>query len=126
MSEKGAGLGGQFGSDMPNRLPSGIAQIAHIFRGTDNHLPDTPESRILVIELINDERNYIGTDKIGRKWYARINADGKQFWASVMNGVLQNCGLNEEHRSFDSETGLNRNPKKYSNAAAVYSKHKKG
>lgn len=96
-------------------LPSKRSQLMHVFRNAPGHLPYTDESVARIEELISDERNIVGTDgQVGRTWYARIESDGTQLWASVLNGTVQDCGLNEDPRTWDSFTGFNRNPKKNS------------
>lgn len=109
MCEKDGGLGGVFGSQLGNHLPSGSAQLSHMFRDDVGHLPDTPRNRQLIMELVNDESCRLGTDKWGKTWYAKTNPDGTQLWASVLDGKVQNCGQNDSPRSWDDETGLSKN-----------------
>lgn len=59
--------------------------------------------------LVNDRSALIGTDRYGKSWYARINVDGSQMWASTRDGVVRNCGINETPNPWDPETGLSRN-----------------
>lgn len=109
MCEKGGGLGGAFGGQTGNSLPSDNSQLAHIFGNRPGHLADTPSNRQATVELVNDESNRIGVDGRGLTWYARMLEDGFQLWASVLNGVVQNCGKNDPPHSWDDETGLSRN-----------------
>ena len=95
-----------------NTLPSGRSQLNHMFGNREGHLPDTAESRALIINLVNDQDCYIGTDRRGNEWYARTNPDGSQTWASVRNGIVQNCGENSTPHVWDPRTGLSANPLK--------------
>ena len=61
------------------------------------------------MELVNDESCRLGNDKWGKTWYARMNTDETQLWASVLNGRVQNCGQNDSPHPWDAETGLSRN-----------------
>ena len=59
-----------------------------------------------------NEENFIGNSKnkyTELEWYAKTLDNGKQLWASVRNGKVENCGINKEARLFDKETGLCRN-----------------
>ncbi len=49
------------------------------------------------------------TDTWCNGWYARVNIDGTQTWASVRGGVIQNCGENDAPHPWDPETGLSAN-----------------
>jgi filamentous hemagglutinin len=109
MCEKGGGLGGVFGGQTGNSLPAGSSQLSHIFGDRPGHLPDTPHNRQSIVDLVNDESYRLGTDSRGLTWYARILSDGTQLWASVRNGVVQNCGKNDPPRPWDDETGLSNN-----------------
>ena len=93
-------------SEARNSLPPDDSQLKHMFRDDDGHLPDTPGNRELIQELANDESCLLGTDQWGNEWYARVNEDGTQTWASVQNGTIQNCGENDAPIPFDPVTGL--------------------
>lgn len=112
MCEKGGGLGGDFGGQSENSLPTGNSQLAHMFRESPGHLSDTPLNRQIIMELANNDANKVGMDGRGLIWYAKMEADGSQLWASVRNGVVQNCGKNDPPHEWDDETGLSRNVKK--------------
>lgn len=83
-----------------------------MFRDGAGHLPDTPANRQAIVELVNDGVNKIGTDGRNLTWYAKMEPDGSQLWASVRSGVVQNCGKNDPPHEWDDETGLSRNAKK--------------
>lgn len=93
-------------------MPSGEAQIKHIFRNAPGHLPETAENKRLIISVANDPNCYIGTDAKNKKWYAKTLSDGRQVWVSVYNSVICDAGVNSPPRQFDPESGLNNNPKK--------------
>jgi len=48
-------------------------------------------------------QNFLGLDRHGTEWYAKILSNGKQLWAVVRNG-----GINDVPRSFNSQAGLSR------------------
>lgn len=111
MCEKGGGMGG-FSDTTGNSLPSNDSQIRHIFGNRLGHLPDTPRNRQALVRLANDENHKLGTDKYGNTWYVIARPDGSQTWVTVRNGVIQDGGRNDSSHPWDSETGLNRNPKR--------------
>ncbi len=82
-------------------------RAGHIFskQGRPGHLPDTPENRQLLINTASDRANFLGTDKFGNDWYAKITPDGKQVWVQVRGNNIINGGLNEVPRSWHPETG---------------------
>ncbi len=81
---------------------------SHMFGNRDGHFPDTPENRKLLTELVADAKNYLGPDKRGNTWYAKMLPSGKQLWASVKDGLIRNGGLNDIPRTYNKETGLSR------------------
>lgn len=103
---------GGFGGASGNSLPPNSSQTRHIFGNRPGHLPDTPRNRQTLVELANDESHRLGTDKYGNTWYARMEPDGSQTWAVVRNGIIQEGGRNVSPHPWDSETGLNHNPRK--------------
>lgn len=93
-------------------MPSGVAQIKHIFRNATGHLPETDENKRLILSVSNDPDCYIGTDSKNKKWYTKTLSDGSQVWVSVYNSIISDAGLNDSPRKFDPDSGLNNNPKK--------------
>ena len=73
---------------------------------SSGHVPDTPQNRDLLQETCNNEANYLGTDKHGNRWYAQVMPDGRQVWVATRDGIIQDCGINDSARSFDSGEGF--------------------
>ncbi|AJG98882.1 hypothetical protein LF65_02296 [Clostridium beijerinckii] len=79
----------------------------HIFREASGHLTeDTPENRKILEDVANNEENYLGSDKYGNEWYAKVNEDGTQTWVQVRGTEIRNGGVNELPIGFDINTGL--------------------
>lgn len=95
-----------------NRLPKNSAQIKHFMRKDVGHLVDNPKNRATLLRVSNDESLYAGTDKWGNKWYIETCKNGGQHWVRVMNGIINEGGYNRSPIEWDSETGLNKNPRK--------------
>ena len=104
--------GTEGGSDIKITFPQGDAQLKHIFRDAEGHILDTPTNRQKILDVTNDLDNYLGKDAKGNDWYAIISEDGKQTWVRVRNGVIDNAGVNDVPRIWDSETGLYNNTRK--------------
>lgn len=90
-------------------LPKGEAQLKHIFRDEQGHILDTPENRQRILDVANDPANYLGKDRWGNDWYAKISENGTQTWVRAQNGVINNAGVNDVPREWDPETGLYNN-----------------
>ena len=99
--EKGGGHA--FGG---NQFSKNDSQIKHIFGERDGHVPDSPANRDLILETCNNENNYVGTDRYGKRWYAQVMPDGRQVWVATRDGIIQDCGINDSARSFDSGEGF--------------------
>ena len=87
----------------------------HIFRNKEGHFRvDTAENRKLLIDMVNNKKNYLGPIKWEKQCYAKMTKNGKQIWAEVRNGEIRNAGINDIPRTFNPETGLCRpfKPKK--------------
>jgi hypothetical protein len=69
-------------------------------------MPETPENRQLLENLVTDPANYLGTDSYGNECYAQILSDGRQLWAEVRDGKVQYGGVRTTPRAFDPRTGL--------------------
>ena len=104
--------GAESGTDIKITFPQGEAQLKHIFRDAEGHLLDTPANRQKILDVTSNVGNYLGKDARGNDWYAIISKDGKQTWVRVRNGVIDNAGVNDVPRIWDSETGLYNNTKK--------------
>ena len=102
--EKGMGSAG--GSK--NVLPKNDAQIKHIFRKKTGHITDTPTNRELLENVANKKENYMGTDKYGNEWYSEMQSDGSQVWVTARNGRIQNGGINNPPKMWNTDTGFSR------------------
>ncbi len=100
------------GTDIKITFPQGDAQLKHIFRDAEGHLPDNPANRQKLLDVTSNLDNYLGKDARGNDWYAVISEEGTQTWVRVRNGVIDNAGVNDVPRTWDSETGLYNNTKK--------------
>lgn len=78
----------------------------HIFRNAPGHLSDTAINRKMLMELASDQKNYLGLDTYGNRWFAKTLCDGQQIWASVRGNFIRNGGLNSTPKSFNTTTGL--------------------
>lgn len=103
-NEKGMGSAGT----PKNSLPKNDAQIKHIFRDKTGHISDTPSNRKLLEDVANKKENYMGTDKYGNDWYSQIQLDGSQVWAITRDGTIQNGGVNNPPKSWNTNTGYSR------------------
>lgn len=94
-----------------SNLPMNTSQLDHIFRNEFGHLIKSEKNMQLVLSVSNNPDCYIGTDSKGKKWYAKLLDDESQVWVSVYNSTVSDAGLNVKPRQFDTESGLNNNPK---------------
>lgn len=83
----------------------------HIFRDTPGHVSDTSENRQMLQDLVSNEKNWVGKDQHGNKWYAKDMPDGTQQWAWTRDGKIRDGGLNEFKLEWDPNTGFC-NPKR--------------
>ena len=93
-------------------FPEQEAQLRHIFRNKTGHIEDTSENRRKILEVTGNKRNYLGKDSRGNDWYAVTLEDGRQMWVRTRNGIIDNAGINDAPRIWDSETGLYNNTKR--------------
>ena len=93
---------------MTNKIvfPATESMLMHIFRDAEGHVSDTPENRLLLLDVANDHEAQLKSDKYGSYWSARLLADGRQVWAEVRGGKIVNAGINETPRNFNRRTGL--------------------
>lgn len=74
-------------------------RLGHIFRDVVGHFrEDTPANRQALIEVANQEGNFLGTDSFGDNWFAMLRADGTQLWTRVRGGKITNGGVNRPPR----------------------------
>ena len=93
-------------------FPQEDAQLKHIFRDAEGHIADTSANRQKILDVTSNLDNYLGKDARGNDWYAIISEDGTQIWVRVRNCVIDNAGVNDVPRTWDSVTGLYNNTKK--------------
>ena len=122
----GGGSGGNNNGDIPEapRRPSPPAnhaynpsfplegaQLGHIFRNSPGHFPvDSPQNRRMILDTVADPDNFVGSlpTRRGDKYiYARTNPDGTQTWGEVLDGRVQNAGINPatQNRRWNQDTG---------------------
>lgn len=92
--------------NLPTQISIFETNAKHIFRNALGHLPDTPEARKMLMELVSNQQNYLGVDAYGNHWFAKMLCDGQQIWASVRGNLIRNGGLNTAPRIFNTTTGL--------------------
>jgi len=61
----------------------------------EGHLKRTPENEKLIHDVANDPKYYLGPDKHGHHWYAKILKNGKQVYAEVRGNIMESWGINE-------------------------------
>ena len=78
----------------------------HMFRDVDGHFKyDIPQNRRIILNTVK-EKYYLGSDKHGNHWFARLDNKGHQFWASIRDGKICNGGVNNVPLKYNSETGF--------------------
>ena len=78
----------------------------HIFDDRPGHLPDNPENRKRVKEVVTNPTKYLGPDKHGNWWYGEILPDGTQLWGEARGEEITNGGLNEIPKEYNPDSGL--------------------
>jgi filamentous hemagglutinin len=99
----GGGIGGGFGgsSNLKPKWPSNNAQLKHIFGDRKGHIPDTPANRKMIEETVMDRSNLVGQKQSGgSELFSEMLDNGRQVWAEVRNGIIQDAGVNDVPRSF--------------------------
>lgn len=72
------------------------------------HIPDTPANRKLLEDVASNNENYMCMDKYGNAWYSQMQSDGSQVWVNTRNGIIQNGGINNPPKIWNSDTGYSR------------------
>lgn len=94
------------------KLSDNADDLKHMFRKKQNHFGEkTFAITAMIEELANDVTNYLGSDKRGHDWYAKILENGQQLWAKVEGNIIRNAGINEIPRLYNAITGLCSPPK---------------
>ena len=95
------------GSDsLKNKIPDNESTTGHIFRDAEGHIPDTIENRKLLEDVANNPDNFLGKDKYGNEWYAKLQDDGSQVWVEARNGKIFEGGVNNISKTWNPQTGL--------------------
>lgn len=82
-------------------------KVRHIFRKEENHFElDTPQNREIIENVANDEKNYLGPNRFGNKWYGKIIKNGKQIWVEVRDNKIINAGINKTPQEYNPISGL--------------------
>lgn len=89
-----------------NMIPDNNSIIKHIFRDAEGHIPDTPENRALLEDVVNTPPNLCGIDEYGNEWYTKILEGGKEVWVESRNGNIFEGGINERPKPWNPGTGL--------------------
>ena len=89
-----------------NHIPDNKSIICHIFRNAEGHVLDSPQNRELLENVANDVDCFLGKDKYGNEWYAKILEDGRQVWVEVRNNVIFEGGINEIPKIWNPDTGF--------------------
>ncbi|WP_316359480.1 hypothetical protein [Candidatus Neptunichlamydia sp. REUL1] len=97
---------GGFGNQVKKSSNFFEKNIKHIFRDKPGHLSDTAANRKLLLEVAGEPNNFLGVDKYGKSWHAKIQKDGSQVWTFSQNGEIRDGGLNKTPRNFHPEAGL--------------------
>ena len=75
------------------------ARHRHIFRYAEGHFrEDTPANRKILIDVASEPQNFLGSDRLGNRWFEETLADGRQVWAQVRDNKVTNGGINERPR----------------------------
>ncbi len=93
--------------DPNERIKIDERNAKHIFRKSEGHFAhDTSENRQLLEDLVNDKKNYYGTDRHGNSGYGKTLQDGRQLWAYLRNGKIRHGGINETPITYNPLTGF--------------------
>ena len=95
---------------MFGKLPPNDSQIMHMFRIDDGHLPNTAQNRSKIVDMTEEKSNYLGLNQYGNECYAK-KIGKTQLWATVRNGIIQNCGLNSKEIPYIEGVGFVKNNK---------------
>jgi hypothetical protein len=104
------GAGGGSGGNAGIRFPKNPGQLRHIFAEREGHVLDTFENRKLILDTVSDRNNYRGNDQWGIENYSKLLSDGRQIWARVRSGIIDDAGINVSKRPWDNDTGFKKNP----------------
>ncbi|WP_262240757.1 VENN motif pre-toxin domain-containing protein [Serratia liquefaciens] len=86
------------------RIPD--SRLGHIFRNAEGHIADTPANRQLILDVANDKKASLGSDRYGNDWSARMLPDGSQAWVQTRGGNVINAGVNNPPKTYSPEAGL--------------------
>lgn len=89
-----------------NILPKQNSQLNHIFAKRKGHLENTSSNQNELLQLINDMKNFCGTDSFNCQWFIKQSETGGQYWAKVFNHTLSDGGYNSVARLWNPITGL--------------------
>lgn len=69
--------------------------LGHIFRDEEGHLQeDTPAHRQYILGAVASSENRVAINNYGTEIYLKVMPDGRQAWAYVRNGIIENGGCN--------------------------------
>jgi RHS repeat-associated protein len=79
---------------------------SHIFSKSAEKYSDTKANREMITNIANDDKNYIGIDQHGKRYYTKENSDGTQTYVYTQNGEIKGAGYNTKPKDLMKEKNL--------------------
>jgi hypothetical protein len=86
--------------------------VTHAFSKTrggkikHGHVLDTPQNRRIIVETYADKKNFIGTDKWGKEYFAKLLPDGRESWVRKRGDIYESAGINNIPKFFNPDHTL--------------------
>lgn len=71
-------------------------RAGHIFSKNPEKYVDNQANRQMITKIANDDKNYLGIDPYGKRYYAKTNPDGTQTYVYTQNGEIKGAGYNKK------------------------------